>query len=179
MTSRMLLVVIVVAGLVVCVMAGCGKDGVEEGDVGVADAGGPMGGPEGPGGPPMGGPDGPPAGPGPGGPGEPAAPDAPAAPAEAEDEDPVDPAEVAELVARARAAKNAGDLDTALKLVTDAIRAKPEDVEANWVAAWILSEKPDTALAIGQFERVMKLGLGEARAKEARAAVNRLKAREE
>ena len=91
----------------------------------------------------------------------------------------MDVAEVPELVRKARATKNAGDLDAALKLVTDAIRVKPQDTEANWVAAWILAEKRDTALAIGQFERTLKLGIDGKRANEARAAIRRLKAREE
>lgn len=83
------------------------------------------------------------------------------------------------LVRTARKAKDAGDMDTALKAISDAVKARPQDVEANWVAAWILAQKGDTALAIGQFERAMKLGLGEKRTKQAQAALKRLKAREE
>ena len=78
----------------------------------------------------------------------------------------------------AKIAKNKGDLDKALQLVTDVVKAEPQNVDANWIAAWILARKDDPALAIGQFERVMKLGLDSGRVKEASAAVRRLKARE-
>lgn len=186
--SRTLLAVVVIAGLLGCLGAGCGKkDADTEGEFEMAGGPGAPGGPEGAPGGPMGGPGGPEGAPGgpaaPGPPGE-AAPGAPPAPAptptpEDEDEPEVDVADVSELVKKARATKNAGDLDTALKLVTDAIRAKPEDTDANWVAAWILAEKRDTALAIGQFERTLKLGIDGKRADEARAAIRRLKGREE
>ena len=69
-------------------------------------------------------------------------------------------------------------LPPALKLVTDVIKAEPQNVEANWVTAWVLAKKDDAGLAIGQFERVMKLGLVESRTNEAKAAIKRLKARE-
>lgn len=183
--------VVVIAGLLGSLMVGCGRNDVDaEADVGIAEgpgAPGPMGPMDGP----PGAPDAPPA---PGPPAQepaPGPPDAPAAPTPAPTPTPtpvevpeadvpdVDVAEVPELVRKARAAKNAGDLDTALKLVTDAIRVKPQDTDANWVAAWILAQKRDTALAIGQFERTLKLGLQGKRANEARAAVKRLKAREE
>jgi hypothetical protein len=51
-------------------------------------------------------------------------------------------------------------------------------VEANWITAWLLADKDDTALAIGQFERVMKLGLDGEKVKQAAAALKRLKARQ-
>jgi cytochrome c-type biogenesis protein CcmH/NrfG len=88
-------------------------------------------------------------------------------------------AEVNDLLARADKAKDRGDLDGALRLVSAVLRSKPEDVEANWLAAWVLAQKKDTALAIGRFERVLKLGLDEDRAAEAAAAVKRLKAKTE
>lgn len=88
-------------------------------------------------------------------------------------------ADAAKAIADARAAKQKGDLDTALKLCSDVIKAKPSSAEANYLAAWILAQKDDTALAIGQFERAMKLGLSPSQMKEAQAAVKRLKAREE
>jgi tetratricopeptide (TPR) repeat protein len=88
-------------------------------------------------------------------------------------------AEVAKAMADARAAKNKGDLDTALKLCSQVLKARPEDAQANYFAAWILAEKDDTALAIGQFERAMKLGLTSEQMKEAQAALKRLKAREQ
>jgi hypothetical protein len=89
------------------------------------------------------------------------------------------PAEIKAALDQAKQAKDDGKLDDALKLVSDVIKAKPQDVDANWIAAWILVSKDDTALAIGQFERTLKLGLGEARAKEAKAAIKRLNAREQ
>lgn len=88
-------------------------------------------------------------------------------------------AEVAKAMADARAAKQKGDLDTALKLCSEVIKAKPSHAEANYFAAWILAEKQDTALAIGQFERALKLDLTSAQRKEAEAALKRLKAREQ
>jgi tetratricopeptide (TPR) repeat protein len=88
-------------------------------------------------------------------------------------------ADAAKAMADARAAKQKGDLDTALKLCSDVIKAKPSSAEANYFAAWILAEKDDTALAIGQFERAMKLGLSDSQMKEAQGALKRLKAREQ
>jgi lipopolysaccharide biosynthesis regulator YciM len=87
--------------------------------------------------------------------------------------------EVAALVDKAVEAKHAGDLDSALQLVSEAVKARPENPKANWVGAWILASKGDTALAIGQFERVSKLGLDEKQSKMAAAALKRLKARDE
>lgn len=142
-----------------------------------------MGGPGGPGagGPPTGGPGGPPGG-GAGGPGGPDAGGPGGGPAGEEpkkiEKPKMDPAEVSAKLAEAMQAKKAGDIDGALKLTTDVLRAHPENVEANWIAAWLLADKDDTALAIGQFERVMKLGLDGGKAKQAAAALKRLKARQ-
>jgi len=149
-------------------------------------AGGPPGGGPGmggPGGPGMGGPGaGGPGGPGAGGPGGPDAGGPGGGPAGEEpkkiEKPKMDPAEVSAKLAEAMQAKKAGDIDGALKLTTDVLRAHPENVEANWIAAWLLADKDDTALAIGQFERVMKLGLDGGKAKQAAAALKRLKARQ-
>lgn len=92
---------------------------------------------------------------------------------------PLSDVEVAALVDRALEAKRAGDLDTALQLVSEAIKARPDNAKANWVGAWILADKGDTALAIGQFERTAKLGLDEKQSRMAEAAIKRLKARDE
>ncbi|MEN6345026.1 MAG: hypothetical protein ABFE16_06935 [Armatimonadia bacterium] len=87
--------------------------------------------------------------------------------------------EVKGTLAKAQAAKASGNLDEALKLVSQVLAARPQSVDANWTASWILASKQDTALAIGQFERTMKLGLDAKRLQAAKAAVKRLKAREE
>lgn len=79
----------------------------------------------------------------------------------------------------AREAKKMGDLDSSLQIVSEAIKARPENTDANWLAAWILADKDDTALAIGQFERSVKLGLDPKQTKMAKAAITRLKARDE
>ncbi len=165
-----------------------GPEGMPGGDAagGAGEPGGagaPGGMPGGPGGDAAGGPGGMPGAPGGAGPGG-AEPGGPAADAGAGDEAeaPVvelSAEEVATKLSDARKAKSEGDIDTALNLATDVIKSDPSNVEANWLAAWILASKNDTALAIGQFERVLKLGLDAKRADQARAAVNRLKAREE
>ncbi len=181
---------------------GAGGPEAAGGMAGPAGPGGPgMGGPGGPGGPGaggppgggpgMGGPGGPgmggpgaggPGGPGAGGPGGPDAGGPGGGPAGEEpkkiEKPKMDPAEVSAKLAEAMQAKKAGDIDGALKLTTDVLRAHPENVEANWIAAWLLADKDDTALAIGQFERVMKLGLDGGKAKQAAAALKRLKARQ-
>jgi len=201
--TRKLLFVVAIIALIGVLAAGCGDKGGgdEEGAAGGPE-GGPAAGPGGPEGMPggdaaggageaggAGAPGGMPGGPGgdaaggPGGPGG-AEPGGPAADAGAGDEAeaPVvelSAEEVATKLSDARKAKSEGDIDTALNLATDVIKSDPSNVEANWLAAWILASKNDTALAIGQFERVLKLGLDAKRADQARAAVNRLKAREE
>ncbi len=203
MNTRKLLFVVAIIALIGVLAAGCGDKGGgdEEGAAGGPE-GGPAAGPGGPEGMPggdaaggageaggAGAPGGMPGGPGgdaaggPGGPGG-AEPGGPAADAGAGDEAeaPVvelSAEEVATKLSDARKAKSEGDIDTALNLATDVIKSDPSNVEANWLAAWILASKNDTALAIGQFERVLKLGLDAKRADQARAAVNRLKAREE
>ena len=88
------------------------------------------------------------------------------------------PEDIAKTLKDARVAKNHGQIDKALKLVTDVVKAEPENLDANWVAAWILASKDDPALAVGQFERAMKLGLKGSRSTEARLAIRRLKTRE-
>ena len=86
---------------------------------------------------------------------------------------------VKELLGDAQEAFDDEDLSAALKLANEIIKSNPDEVEANWLAALILEQKNDVALAIGQYERAMKLGVGATRAKQAQSAIERLRALEE
>ena len=82
--------------------------------------------------------------------------------------------DVAKLVEAATAAKQRKDNAAALKRVDEALAADADNIEANWIKAWLLAATGEMQRAAEQFERVQKLPLDEARKQQAREAVTRL-----
>lgn len=86
-------------------------------------------------------------------------------------------ADADQLLQRAKEAKDRKDLDTALRLVDEALAAQAGHIEANWLKAWLLVGKDQAEPAIQQFELVLQLGLDAERTRQAREALERLRKR--
>jgi hypothetical protein len=84
--------------------------------------------------------------------------------------------ETERLLKEALTAKRSGDLELAFTKYIAVLLRDARSVEAHWGLAWVLAAKNEKEAAVEHFQQVLQLSTDPQRLKEARAALQRLKA---